>query len=94
MLSSQVEPNVTLTTTPNEGYGFQHWIVTGYYMPGHGGNPSMDSTVITQNPLNVECGKDIPTIIKQYLPQWKVTELTAIEMETLTEEVVQNLLTH
>lgn len=57
LLSSQVDPDVTLTATPNEGFEFQHWIVTGDYLPGHGGDPSLDSTVITENPLNVECGR-------------------------------------
>jgi hypothetical protein len=57
LISNQVEPDVTLTATPNEGYEFQHWIVTGDYMPGHGGDPSLDSTVMMENPLNVECGR-------------------------------------
>lgn len=52
-----VEPNLTLTATPNEGFVFQYWIVTGDYMPGHGGDPSLDTNLVTENPLTVNHGK-------------------------------------
>ena len=57
VLSDQVDPDVTLTATADEGYEFQYWLVTGEYMPGHGADPSLDSNVIAENPLNVECGR-------------------------------------
>ena len=52
-----IEPNLTLTATPNDGFEFQHWIVTGDYMPGHGGDPSLDTNVIPNNPLEANHGK-------------------------------------
>ncbi len=52
-----VEPTLTMTATPNEGFEFQYWIVTGDYMPGHGGDPSLDTNLVTENPLTVSHGK-------------------------------------
>jgi hypothetical protein len=52
-----IEPTLTLTATPNSGFKFQYWIVTGDYMPGHGGDPSLDTNLVTENPLTVSHGK-------------------------------------
>jgi hypothetical protein len=47
---------VTFTAIPNSGYKFSYWVVSGSYMPGHGGSPSLDTNVVTDNPLTVTCG--------------------------------------
>lgn len=52
LLSDQVEPDVTLTAFPDEGFEFQHWVVSGST-----GDPLLDSTIITENPLNIICGR-------------------------------------
>ena len=52
----QDEPTFSLTATPDSGYEFKNWVVTGEYMPGHGGDPSLDTNVITDNPLQVSHG--------------------------------------
>lgn len=57
LFGEEVEPNFTLTATPNEGFEFQHWIVTGDFLPGHGADPSLDTNVIADNPLQVDHGK-------------------------------------
>jgi len=56
IFGENAEPTLTLTATPEEGYEFQYWIVTGDYMPGHGGDPSLDTNVIPVNPLEVNHG--------------------------------------
>lgn len=56
VFGENTEPTLTLSATPNEGYEFQYWIVTGDYMPGHGGDPSLDTNVIALNPLEVTHG--------------------------------------
>jgi hypothetical protein len=71
LLSEQVDPDITLTATPDAGYKFQHWVVYGEYMPGHGGDPSLDLTLITANPLNVQCGRGY-----EYSYQAVFTEIT------------------
>lgn len=50
------EPSFALTATPDSGYEFKNWIVTGEYMPGHGGDPSLDTNMITDNPLQISHG--------------------------------------
>ncbi|MEJ2272499.1 MAG: hypothetical protein P8X91_08505, partial [Candidatus Bathyarchaeota archaeon] len=55
-LYASAEPSFTLTATPDSGYEFKNWIVTGEYMPGHGGDPSLDTNVITDNPLQISHG--------------------------------------
>lgn len=57
LFGEEVEPTFTMTATPDEGFEFQHWIVTGDYMPGHGGDPSLDTNVIPNNPLEVTHGR-------------------------------------
>lgn len=50
-------PNLTITATPNSGYEFLYWIITGNYLPGHGlGEQSLDDLVVKTNPLPVTCG--------------------------------------
>lgn len=56
IFGQNAEPTLTLTATPNEGYEFEYWIVTGDYMPGHGGDSSLDTNVIAVNPLEVTHG--------------------------------------
>jgi len=50
------EPNFELTAIPDQGYQFDSWVITGDYMPGHGGDPSLDTNVIDMNPLPVSHG--------------------------------------
>ncbi|MFA5364266.1 MAG: hypothetical protein WC325_03690 [Candidatus Bathyarchaeia archaeon] len=47
-----------LAATPASGYEFKYWVVSGSYLPGHGvsDQPTLDDTVITDNPLDVSCG--------------------------------------
>lgn len=57
IFGENAQPTLTLTATPEEGYEFQYWIVTGDYMPGHGaGDPSLDTNVINVNPLEINHG--------------------------------------
>ncbi|WNZ29104.1 MAG: hypothetical protein IAX21_10820 [Candidatus Bathyarchaeota archaeon] len=56
IFGQNAEPTLTLSATPNEGYEFQFWIVTGDYMPGHGAGPALDTNVIPVNPLEVSHG--------------------------------------
>ena len=48
----------SLKAIPSSGFEFKYWVVTGDYMPGHNveGQPELDATVITSNPLDVSCG--------------------------------------
>ena len=50
------EPNFQLTAIPETGFEFSNWVVTGDYMPTHGGDPSLDTNVIPNNPLPVTHG--------------------------------------
>lgn len=55
-LYAEAEPSFTLTAVPDSGYEFKEWVVTGEYMPGHGGDPSLDTNVIADNPLQISHG--------------------------------------
>jgi hypothetical protein len=46
-----------LRAIPNNGFEFNHWVITGSYMPGHGGDASMDTNIPTDNPLTIGHGE-------------------------------------
>jgi hypothetical protein len=48
---------VELRAVAAEGFVFQNWVVSGSYMPGHGGDPSLDTNIPTDNPLLVGHGE-------------------------------------
>ncbi len=48
---------LSIKAVPADGFVFSHWVITGTYMPGHGGSPSLDTNVPTDNPLLIGHGE-------------------------------------
>jgi hypothetical protein len=48
---------LSVRAIPAAGFVFNHWVITGTYMPGHGGSPSLDTNVPTDNPLLIGHGE-------------------------------------
>jgi hypothetical protein len=48
---------LSIKAVPADGFVFYHWVITGTYMPGHGGSPSLDTNIPTDNPLVIGHGE-------------------------------------
>jgi len=48
---------LSLRAVAADGFVFSHWVVSGSYMPGHGGDPSLDTNIPTDNPLLIGHGE-------------------------------------
>jgi len=48
---------LSLRAVASDGFVFSHWVVSGSYMPGHGGDPSLDTNIPTDNPLLIGHGE-------------------------------------